>query len=179
MTPAGTYPDPEQPERTIHVYAMHDGGPHAELHLRIDPTMPPARPGAGGVHHIALRVQDDQYHDWNTHLTALGLRTSGEVDRHWFHSIYYREPQGILIELATDGPGFTVDEHPDHLGETLILAPFLEPRRAQIEAGLTPSPEPTTLNPQRSRPHRQLVGAASRAVRVTGSPPQGTPAPTP
>lgn len=138
LTPAGTYPDPEQPSRTIHVYAMQDGGPHAELHLRIDPTLPPARPGAGGVHHIALRVQDDQYHDWNAHLAGLGLRTSGEVDRHWFHSIYYREPQGILIELATDGPGFAVDEHPDHLGETLVLAPFLEPHRAQIEAGLTP-----------------------------------------
>lgn len=138
LTPSGTYPDPEQPARIVHVYQMGDGGPHAELHLRIDPALPAARPGAGGVHHLALRVQDDQYHAWNEHLSGLGLRTSGEVDRHWFHSIYYREPQGVLIELATDGPGFAVDEHPDHLGETLVLAPFLEPRRTQIEAGLTP-----------------------------------------
>ncbi|EYB67160.1 lactoylglutathione lyase-like lyase [Deinococcus phoenicis] len=140
---AGTYPDPEVPERTVHVYSMApsdqpSGGPHAELHLRVDPSLPPARPGAGGVHHLALRVPDDQYHAWSAHLTGLGLRTSGEVDRHWFHSIYYREPQGILIELATDGPGFAVDEDPAHLGETLVLAPFLEPRRASIEAGLTP-----------------------------------------
>ncbi|WP_104990368.1 ring-cleaving dioxygenase [Deinococcus sp. NW-56] len=135
---AGTYPDPEDPARTIHVYAMGEGGPHAELHLRLDPSLPPARPGAGGVHHLALRVRDEDYHAWAAHLAGLGLRTSGEVDRHWFRSVYYREPQGILIELATDGPGFAVDEDPAHLGETLVLAPFLEPHRAQIEAGLTP-----------------------------------------
>ncbi|WP_019584877.1 ring-cleaving dioxygenase [Deinococcus apachensis] len=138
LQPAGTYPDPERPERTVHVYAMGEGGPHAELHLRLDPALPPARPGAGGVHHLALRVRDDEYHAWNERLSGLGLRTSGEVDRHWFHSIYYREPQGILIELATDGPGFAVDEDPAHLGETLVLAPFLEPQRARIEAGLKP-----------------------------------------
>ena len=135
---AGTYPDPEDLTRTIHVYAMGEGGPHAELHLRLDPSLPPARSGAGGVHHLALRVQDDDYHAWAERLSGLGLRTSGEVDRHWFRSVYYREPQGILIELATDGPGFAVDEDPAHLGETLVLAPFLEPHRAQIEAGLTP-----------------------------------------
>ncbi|WP_221090358.1 ring-cleaving dioxygenase [Deinococcus aquaedulcis] len=135
---ADTYADPEGEARSIHVYRMGEGGPHAELHLRLDPALPPARPGAGGVHHLALRVPDDQYHAWEAHLRGLGLRTSGEVDRHWFRSIYYREPQGVLIELATDGPGFAVDEDPAHLGETLILAPFLEPRRAQIEAGLTP-----------------------------------------
>ncbi|WP_102126701.1 ring-cleaving dioxygenase [Deinococcus planocerae] len=135
---AGTYADPEKPERTVHVYAMGEGGPHAELHLRLDPTLPPARSGAGGVHHLALRVRDEDYHAWSARLSGLGLRTSGEVDRHWFHSVYYREPQGILIELATDGPGFAVDEDPAHLGESLVLAPFLEPRRGQIEAGLRP-----------------------------------------
>ncbi|ANE43450.1 ring-cleaving dioxygenase [Deinococcus puniceus] len=138
LTAAGTYPDPASAEHTVHVYQMGDGGPHAELHVRIRPDLAPARPGAGGVHHIALRVHDDQYHDWNAKLGSLGLRTSGEVDRHWFQSIYYREPQGILIELATDGPGFGVDEDADKLGEKLVLAPFLEPRRAQIEAGLKP-----------------------------------------
>ncbi|MFC6659438.1 VOC family protein [Deinococcus multiflagellatus] len=120
---AGTYADPEGEARSIQVYRMGEGGPHAELHLRLDPALPPARPGAGGVHHLALRVADDQYHAWDAHLRGLGLRTSGEVDRHWFRSIYYREPQGVLIELATDGPGFAVDEDPAHLGETLILAP--------------------------------------------------------
>ncbi len=138
LTAAGTYPDPESADHAVHVYQMGEGGPHAELHLRIWPGLAPARPGAGGVHHIALRVHDDQYHDWNAKLGSLGLRTSGEVDRHWFQSIYYREPQGILIELATDGPGFGVDEDADKLGEKLVLAPFLEPKRAQIEAGLKP-----------------------------------------
>lgn len=138
LTAAGTYPDPANPAHTIHVYQMAEGGPHAELHVQIRPDLAPARPGAGGVHHIALRVHDDQYHDWNAKLGSLGLRTSGEVDRHWFQSIYYREPQGILIELATDGPGFGVDEDADKLGEKLVLAPFLEPKRAQIEAGLKP-----------------------------------------
>ncbi|KEF35356.1 MULTISPECIES: ring-cleaving dioxygenase [Deinococcus] len=136
---AGAYPDPEDPSRTVHIYAMgEEGGPHAELHLRVAPSLPPARPGAGGVHHLALRVRDEDYPVWAAHLAGLGLRTSGEVDRHWFRSVYFREPQGILIELATDGPGFAVDEDPAHLGETLVLAPFLEPHRAQIEAGLTP-----------------------------------------
>ncbi|GMA16305.1 VOC family protein [Deinococcus metallilatus] len=79
---AGTYPDPEAPGRTVHVYSMGEGGPHAELHLRLDPSLPPVRPGAGGVHHLALRVPDEQYHAWNAHLRGLGLRTSGEVDRH-------------------------------------------------------------------------------------------------
>jgi glyoxalase family protein len=138
LTAAGTYPDPASAEHTVQVYQMGDGGPHAELHVRIRPDLAPARPGAGGVHHLALRVHDDQYHDWNAKLGSLGLRTSGEVDRHWFQSIYYREPQGILIELATDGPGFGVDEDADKLGEKLVLAPFLEPKRAQIEAALKP-----------------------------------------
>jgi glyoxalase family protein len=138
LTVTGTYPDPASAEHSVQVYQMGEGGPHAELHVRIRPDLAPARPGAGGVHHIAMRVHDDQYHDWNAKLGSLGLRTSGEVDRHWFQSIYYREPQGILIELATDGPGFGVDEDADKLGEKLVLAPFLEPNRAQIEARLKP-----------------------------------------
>jgi len=63
---------------------------------------------------------------------------SGKVDRYWFHSLYFREPNGILFEIATDGPGFAVDEPLDKLGETLVLPPFLEARRKQIEAGLKP-----------------------------------------
>lgn len=101
------------------------------------------RVGAGGVHHVAFRVRDEE------HLLALqrtieaaGLQTSGEIDRYWFRSLYFREPGGTLFELATEGPGFSVDEDTATLGEKTTLAPFLEPRRAEIEAGLRPLPPP-------------------------------------
>ena len=138
LTLSGEYPDPDSAQHTVHVYSMGDGGAHAELHVRVRPDLAPARSGAGGVHHLALRVQDDQYHAWSEKFASLGLQTSGEVDRFWFRSLYYREPQGVLIELATDGPGFATDEPLATLGERLVLPPFLEARRAQIEAGLTP-----------------------------------------
>ncbi|MFC4452682.1 ring-cleaving dioxygenase [Deinococcus sonorensis] len=138
LTAAGSYPDPESPAHTVHVFQMGEGGAHAELHLRVRPDLKPAQSGAGAVHHLALRVRDEDYRAWHLKLSGLGLRTSGEVDRHWFRSIYFREPQGILIELATDGPGFATDEPLETLGEKVVMAPFLEPHRAQIEAGLTP-----------------------------------------
>ena len=97
------------------------------------------RPGAGGVHHVAFRTPDEaQYHAWAARLTQFGLPHSGEVDRHYFRSLYVREPGGILFEIATDGPGFAVDEDAATLGETVVLPPFLEARRAEILAGLTP-----------------------------------------
>lgn len=123
----------------VAVFAMGDGGPHAELHVAVQPGLPVARSGAGAVHHVAFRTPDDeQYHRWTEHLTRAGVRHSGEVDRFWFRSLYFREPNGILFEIATDGPGFAVDEPADALGETLVLPPFLEPHRAAIAAGLTP-----------------------------------------
>lgn len=144
MRPVRTYPDPTGPQHTVHVYAMgaDDGtpkGPHAELHVAVRPDLPPAQPGAGGVHHVAFRTPNDtEYHAWTEHFSHFGLRTSGEVDRFWFRSLYFREPNGILYEIATDGPGFAVDEDPEHLGERLILPPRFESRRAAIEAGLKP-----------------------------------------
>ncbi len=99
----------------------------------------PARLGAGGVHHVAFRVEDDEeLGALMDKIESKGLRTSGFVDRYYFHSVYFREPGGVLFELATDGPGFASDEDPAHLGERLALPPFLEPRRAEIEAGLRP-----------------------------------------
>ena len=68
----------------------------------------------------------------------MGIPNSGEIDRYWFRSLYFREPNGILFEIATDGPGFAVDEDPTTLGEKLVLPPFLEPRRDRIVAGLKP-----------------------------------------
>jgi glyoxalase family protein len=99
------------------------------------------RVGAGGVHHVAFRVKDDQeLLAMQDKVESIGIRTSGYVDRFYFHSLYFREPGGILFECATDGPGFASDEDAQHLGERLALPPFLEPQRAEIEAGLKPLP---------------------------------------
>jgi len=123
----------------VHVYRMHAEGPAGELHVAVRPELPLARYGSGGVHHLALRIpNEEQYHAWTARLREAGAQFSGEVDRYYFKSLYVREPGGILIELATDGPGFDVDEPLDALGEGLALPPFLEPRRAEIEARLKP-----------------------------------------
>ena len=123
----------------IHVFAMGEGGPAAELHVIETKNLPVARQGAGGVHHVAFRTPDEtQYHAWTRRLTELRVPNSGEVDRFYFRSLYFREPNGILFEIATDGPGFATDEPMDKLGEKLALPPFLESRRAEIEAGLKP-----------------------------------------
>jgi glyoxalase family protein len=123
----------------IHVFAMGDGGPAAELHVIESRDLQEARQGAGGVHHVAFRTPDGaQYHAWTARLNELGIRNSGEIDRFYFRSLYFREPNGILFEIATDGPGFAADEPMATLGEKLALPPFLEPRRAEIEAGLKP-----------------------------------------
>jgi glyoxalase family protein len=123
----------------IHVFAMGEGGPAAELHVIEQKDLQEARQGAGGVHHVAFRTPDEQqYHAWTRRLDASGVRNSGEIDRFYFRSLYFREPNGILFEIATDGPGFATDEPLETLGQKLALPPFLEPRRREIEAGLKP-----------------------------------------
>jgi glyoxalase family protein len=138
MRPARTYPHPECADHTVHVYEMGEGGAGAELHVGVQPDLPPARQGAGAVHHVAFRTPDDEYDAWAERLNAMRIPNSGKVDRFYFKSLYFREPNGILFEIASDGPGFAVDEPLDSLGESLALPPFLEPRRAEIEAGLRP-----------------------------------------
>ncbi len=139
MRPVRRYSLPETPRDEIHVYEMGEGGPHAELHVAVQPDLPPAHPGAGGVHHVAFRTPDEEeYHAWTERLTRLGIPNSGEIDRYYFRSLYFREPNGVLFEIATDGPGFAVDEDPETLGETVVLPPFLEPRRAAILSRLEP-----------------------------------------
>lgn len=138
MRRARSYADPDAPGVTVQVYEMGEGGPAAELHVRVEPNLPPAQPGAGGVHHVAFRVRDEEYGHWVERLQRLRVRSSGPVDRFWFRSLYAREPNGILYEIATDGPGFATDEPMEALGERLVLPPFLEPRRAAIEADLAP-----------------------------------------
>jgi glyoxalase family protein len=138
MRPVRTYPHPEQSRHTVHVYEMGEGGPAAELHVAVQPDLQPGRQGAGGVHHVAFRTPDAGYDDWAERLRALRIPNSGKVDRFYFRSLYFREPNGILFEIASDGPGFAADEPLEKLGESLALPPFLEPRRAEIEAGLRP-----------------------------------------
>ena len=126
-------------ETPVHVYEMGEGGPAAELHVAVDASLPVAVQGAGAVHHVAFRTPDDtQYDAWAERLNELRVPNSGKIDRFYFRSLYFREPNGVLFEIATDGPGFAADEPADKLGETLALPPFLEPRRKEIEAGLKP-----------------------------------------
>jgi glyoxalase family protein len=138
MRPVREYRHPANASETVHVYEMGPGGTHAELHVAVQPDLPVTQPGAGGVHHVALRSPDDEYDAWAEHLQALRIPNSGKVDRFWFRSLYFREPNGILFEIATDGPGFAVDEDEETLGEKVVLPPFLEPHREQILANLKP-----------------------------------------
>ena len=123
----------------VHVYAMGEGGPAAELHVAVQPDLPIARQGAGAVHHVAFRTPDvAAIRDWAARLSEFRIPSSGEVERYYFRSLYFREPGGNLFEIATDGPGFTADEPLESLGERLSLPPFLEGKRAAIEANLKP-----------------------------------------
>jgi glyoxalase family protein len=120
------------------------------------------RQSAGVVHHVAFATTDAEFQAWIDAVSAAGVPNSGYVDRHYFHSLYFREPGGVLYELATAEPGFTVDGPVEELGTRLILPPFLEPRRAQIEAQLTPLPDPRAGWPA-------STGAAAAAAGVTGA----------
>jgi glyoxalase family protein len=133
-----TVPDPSLPGNTLKVYASGDGAPGRILYVRHVAKLP-ARLGPGGTHHVAFRVADAAEQDaWRARLIAAGIGTSEAIDRFYFRSIYFRISAGILFEIATDGPGFAVDEPAATLGERLALPPFLEPHRRQIEVGLKP-----------------------------------------
>lgn len=125
-------------DTSVYVYEMGEGGAAAELHVAVEPGSPTARQGSGSVHHVAFRTTVKDYKAWANRLVELGMPSSGPVDRYYFQSLYFREPNGILFEIATDEPGFAVDEPMDSLGERLALPPFLESRRVAIEAGLKP-----------------------------------------
>lgn len=101
-----------------------------------------ARPSAGTVHHVAWGTRDAEQGAWLERLNAAGVPSSGIIDRHYFHSLYFREPGGVLFELATEEPGFTVDGPVEELGRRIILPPWLEPQRTAVEARLTPLPDP-------------------------------------
>jgi glyoxalase family protein len=104
--------------------------------------------GVGSVHHLAWRV-DDEAHQLavRAQIESAGGRATPVIDRFWFKSVYFKEPGGVLFELATEGPGFATDEDPSHLGESLVLPPWLEPQRAEIERVLP------ALAPPAAAPH--------------------------
>lgn len=143
MSELRAYPSPDGVGE-VRVFGMGEGGqgaagPAAELHVAVQPTLPVAAQGAGAVHHVAFRTPDvEAMREWTRHLASAGVPTSGEVERYYFRSLYFREPGGNLFEIATDGPGFAVDEPLESLGERLSLPPFLESRRESIEAKLEP-----------------------------------------
>ncbi len=130
----------ELPDRTVeHVFAVGPGGPGAEVVLQVPERARWGRPGRGGVHHVAFRVPDPGTQlEWREWIAASGLQPTPVIDRYYFRSVYFREPGGILFEIATDGPGFATDEPEASMGSSLALPPFLEPRRTEIEAGLQP-----------------------------------------
>ncbi|MCF7687988.1 MAG: ring-cleaving dioxygenase [Cephaloticoccus sp.] len=118
-------------------YTVGPGGPGTYVDLLVDPSLPAGLNGAGTIHHVAFRTADDRT-QLNAHseLSEQGLGVSPIIDRAYFKSIYYREPGGVLFEIATDTPGFAIDEPVESLGQSLSLPPRLEPFRREIEAAL-------------------------------------------
>ncbi|XXM71826.1 ring-cleaving dioxygenase [Lysinibacillus sphaericus] len=135
----GTIPAYEKGQSSIRVFETGEGGTGAELHLEERNDLPQERPGRGSVHHVAFRVEDEeQLQKWVDWINQTRLPNSGFVERYYFRSLYFREPNGILFELATDGPGFETDEDFDSLGENLSLPPYFEAQRESIESRLKP-----------------------------------------
>ncbi len=116
-----------------------DGGPGAIVDVLEQPGQPRGLISVGTVHHVAWRTpSDEEQREWRSVLAAEGLSVTPIIDRKYFRSIYYREPGGVLFEIATEPPGFTVDQPLEELGTRLMLPPWLEPDRREIEASLSP-----------------------------------------
>jgi glyoxalase family protein len=114
---------------------------HGSIAYDAPPTLP-GRAGAGTVHHIAWATEPAEHEAWLERLHHGGVSSTPIIDRYYFRSIYFREPSGVLFELATKGPGFTVDLPVERLGRELVLPPLLAARRAEIESHLTALPDP-------------------------------------
>jgi glyoxalase family protein len=112
------------------------------LYLVDEPPAERGLQGAGSVHHVAWSAGMDEHEEWGRRAREAGASPTPVIDRFYFRSIYFREPSGVLFEIATRGPGFTADEPADTLGEKVSIPPFLEHRRAEIEAALKPLPNP-------------------------------------
>ncbi len=132
-------------EGNRHRFVAGPDGARAGIDILVDPAAPPARQSAGSVHHIAWRAKDDQEQlAWRKDLLKAGASPTPVIDRSYFHSIYFREPGGVLFEIATDPPGFAVDETVEALGTHLKLPPWLESERPHIERHLPPITVPAT-----------------------------------
>jgi glyoxalase family protein len=114
------------------------GAARGGLYLYDQPPAEPALQGAGSVHHIAWASTIDEHQEWRERAISAGARPTPVIDRFYFRSIYFREPSGVLFEIATLGPGFTVDEPLEHLGEKLSLPPDFEHMRPEVEPNLRP-----------------------------------------
>ena len=126
-------------------WGVGDGASGHRLDLRARPEATRGMWGTGSIHHLAFRVDDEEHQlEVRARAVAAGARPTEVIDRFWFRSVYFKEPGGVLFELATDGPGFAVDEAPEHLGETLVLPPWLEGHRNDIERVLPPLTPPAT-----------------------------------
>jgi glyoxalase family protein len=124
-------------EKGWHRYTVNNGGSGNFVDIQELPNLGRGQWGTGSIHHLAWRVDDTQHEmQLREKIAQAGRRPTEPIDRFWFKSVYFMEPGGVLFELATDGPGFAVDEDPSKLGETLVLPPWLEPHRKEIEAGL-------------------------------------------
>ena len=124
-------------ENGWHRYGVAGRESGAYVDLREDPTSNRGAWGTGSIHHLAWRVDDEKHQDEvRIRVRDGGSRPTPVIDRFWFKSVYFPEPGGVLFELATEGPGFAVDEDPQRLGETLVLPPWLEHARGEIEGGL-------------------------------------------
>jgi glyoxalase family protein len=125
-----------------------EGGHRTATYGYDDPPPEVGLQGAGSVHHIAWCDRDDEHAAWREELQRIGAGPTPIIDRQYFLSIYFREPRGVLFELATPSPGFAVDEDPEHLGEALRLPPQYEQMREELEASLTPLVNPRAQTTQ-------------------------------
>ncbi|PQJ26796.1 glyoxalase [Salinibacter sp. 10B] len=129
-----------------HRYGVEDSGSGTLAEVKVVDQHPRTSNrvgGTGAVHHAAWRMRDSEEElELRDFIGRVGLQPSPQIDRHWFKSVYFREPGGVLFELATDGPGFTVDEDRENLGTSLVLPPSMEDQREEIEANLPPLDTP-------------------------------------
>jgi glyoxalase family protein len=134
----------EESSNRFRFVAPSESGPGRIVDLLCMPDGRSGHVAAGSVHHVAFRAKDDDEQlQWREHLVELGYNVTPVIDRAYFHSIYFREPGGILFEIATEPPGFTVDERIEELGSKLRLPSWIEPARPQIEQVLPPIKIPT------------------------------------
>lgn len=131
------YVEVERMEKEVRFQSIEGQG-FGEIVLK-EQGGPTEKPGRGSIHHLAIRVKnEEELRYWDKAVKEKGFRSTGVVDRFYFHSLYFRDRNGILFEIATDGPGFTVDSSVEELGQKLDLPPFLEERRGEIEENLKP-----------------------------------------